>query len=88
MRNKERLLEFLHKRWDDLGRPETLPLSANEISKEWMIIKNQRTVVSVPVEVKTTRTYVSQLLKSLEKDGYLTYERSINSRPSISIKTL
>lgn len=83
MQNEERLNEFLHKRWESLGRPETLALSANEISKEWTIIKTQRTVVSVPVEVKTTRTYVSRLLKKLEKEGILKYERTNKTTPYI-----
>lgn len=85
MRNEERLLEFLHKRWTDLGQPELLPLSANEISKEWNIIKNQRTVVTVPVEVKTTRTYVSRLLKRLEANGKLSYDTTKPTNPSIKI---
>lgn len=85
MRNEERLLEFLHKRWNDLGQPELLPLSANEISKEWNIIKNQRTVVTVPVEVKTTRTYVSRLLKRLEANGKLSYDTTKQTNPSIRI---
>jgi len=88
MRNSERLFEFLVERWKDLGNPEVLPLSANEISKEWTIVKNQRTVVSVPVETKTTRAYVNRLLKDLEKRGLITYERKNISNPSIKLENV
>lgn len=84
-RNEERLLRFLYERWQELGRPETLDLSANQIRKEWNIIKNQTTKVTVPVEVQTTRSYVARLLTQLETKGFITYDSAIKSNPSIRL---
>jgi len=85
MKNEERLLSYLYRRWEELGKPESMPLSANQISKEWTIIKHQRTVVVVPVECHTTRTYVSKLLIKLELGGKLKYERIQKTSPSIKL---
>ena len=87
MRNEERLLQFLYRRWEELGKPDSLPLSANEIRKEWTIIKNQRTVVVVPVETHTTRAYVNRLLKKLQAEGKLTYETTKKTNPTISLRS-
>ena len=85
MSNEERLLGFLRERWESLGKPESLPLSANEISKEWTIIKTERTVVCVPVETKTSRAYVNKLLKKLARDGALIYDRKRKTLPTITL---
>lgn len=85
MKNYERLLEFLKNRWEEAGRPEFLPLSSYEISKEWTIKKNLRTVIISPVEARTSRTYVHRLLKQLEERGDIKYNTSHKSTPSISL---
>lgn len=86
MKNEERLLEFLHKRWRDLGQPEALSLSASEISKEWTIIKNEVTRVSVPYELHTSRGHVSKMLKKLEARKLLEYDTSNKTNPIIKLK--
>lgn len=84
-RNEERLLRYLYERWEAEGKPDVLPLSANQISKEWSIIKNETTKVVVPVEVPTSRSYVARLLSQLENKGFLSYESSVRTKPSIRL---
>lgn len=84
-RNEERLLRYLYERWEEAGKPESLPLSANQISKEWNIIKHETTKVVVPVEVPTSRSYVARLLTQLQQKGFVTYESKVKTKPSIKL---
>ena len=85
MKNEERLLAFLEKRWEDAGKPEYLPLSSYAIAREWTIRKNHRVVKWTPVEVSTSAVYVNVLLKKLAKEGLLKYDTTQKSRPVIKL---
>ena len=84
MRNKESLLEFLYDQAKK-ARSNELHMSAYMISKSWKIKKNKRKIEYIPMEVGTSRVYIINLLRQLEKEGKLSYETKQIRHPLIKL---